>query len=169
MLGTIWLTLNSFSGTVAKADQMIWQFKKQSFNFSSSLPILRFFSFYFQFFLGSPSQEVLDFGTMGMGEKRDIYFAILNKNPIAVTLRGWGANLTGSLVEVIGVDQGNETEILERASFEGMTRKLIIPTGHYLIFRLGIHTTEVEGAFDGYVYVETSYHTFKVCTYMCFQ
>ena len=102
---------------------------------------------------------------MGMGEKRDIYFAILNKNPIAVTLRGWGANLTGSLVEVIGVDQGNETEILERASFEGMTRKLIIPTGHYLIFRLGIHTTEVEGAFDGYVYVETSYHTFKVC--MC--
>ena len=121
--------------------------------------------FSFQFFPGSPSQEVLDFGTMGMGEKRDIYFAILNKNPIAVTLRGWGANLTGSLVEVIGVDQGNETEILERASFEGMTRKLIIPTGHYLIFRLGIHTTEVEGAFDGYVYVETSYHTFKVC--MC--
>ena len=56
----------------------------------------------FQFFPGSPSQEVLDFGTMGMGEKRDIYFAILNKNPIAVTLRGWGANLTGSLVEVIG-------------------------------------------------------------------
>ena len=107
---------------------------------------------------------MLDFGTMGMGEKRDIYFAILNKNPIAVTLRGWGANLTGSLVEVIGVDQGNETEILERASFEGMTRKLIIPTGHYLIFRLGIHTTEVEGAFDGYVYVETSYHTFKVKT-----
>ena len=104
---------------------------------------------------------------MGMGEKRDIYFAILNKNPIAVTLRGWGANLTGSLVEVIGVDQGNETEILERASFEGMTRKLIIPTGHYLIFRLGIHTTEVEGAFDGYVYVETSYHTFKVCVRDC--
>ena len=98
MLGTIWLTLNSFSGTVAKADQMIWQFKKQSFNFSSSLPILRFFSFYFQFFPGSPSQEVLDFGTMGMGEKRDIYFANLNKNPIAVTLRVWGANLTGSLL-----------------------------------------------------------------------
>ena len=120
--------------------------------------------YFFQFFPGSPSQEVLDFGTLGMGEKRDIYFAILNKNPIAVTLRGWGANLTGSLVEVIGVDQGNETEILERASFEGMTRKLIIHPGHYLIFRLGIHTTETEGAFDGYVYVETSYHTFKVST-----
>ena len=43
-----------------------------------------------------------------------------------------------------------------------MTRKLIIQPGHYLIFRLGIHTTEAEGAFDGYVYVETSYHTFKV-------
>ena len=98
-----------------------------------------------------------------MGEKRDIYFAILNKNPIPVTLRGWGANLTGSLVEVIGVDEGTESEILERGSFEGMTRKLIIPPGHYLIFRLGLHTTEAkEGAFDGHVYVETTHHTFNV-------
>ena len=52
-----------------------------------------FFLYHFQFFPESPSQEVLDFGTMGIGKKQNIYFAILNKNPIAVTLQGWGANL----------------------------------------------------------------------------
>ena len=45
----------------------------------------------------SLSQEVLDFGTMGMGEKPDIFFAILNKNLTVVTLQGWGTNLTGTL------------------------------------------------------------------------
>ena len=98
-----------------------------------------------------------------MSERRDIHFALLNKNPIAVTLRGWSANLTGSLVEVIGVAEGNATDIIERPSFEGMTRKLIIPPGHYLIFRLGILTSATtEGAFEGSVYVDTSYHVFKV-------
>ena len=113
------------------------------------VPLLCFHGQIDTFFPGSPSQDILDFGTLGMGEKRDIYFAILNKNPIGVTLRGWGASLAGSLVEVVGVDKGNETEILKRGTFDGMTRKLIIPPGHYLIFRLGLYTTESEGAFEG--------------------
>lgn len=97
-----------------------------------------------------------------MGEKRDLYFTILNKNPVGVSLRGWGANLTGSLVELMGVDEGNETQILEHGSFSGMTRKLTILPGYYMVFRIGIHTTDTEGAINATVFVDTDYHKFEV-------
>ena len=61
---------------------------------------------------------------MGMGEKRDLYFTIINRNPVGVNLRGWGSNLTGSLVELMGVDEGNETQILQRSNFTGMVRNI---------------------------------------------
>ena len=51
--------------------------------------------FYFQFFPSSPEESVLDFGTVGMNEKRDLYFALINKGPVKVVLRGWGGNITG--------------------------------------------------------------------------
>jgi hypothetical protein len=31
-----------------------------------------------------------------MQEKRDLYFALLNKGPVKVVLRGWGGNITGA-------------------------------------------------------------------------
>ena len=141
---------------------------------------------FFQFFPSSPNPDLLDYGTLGMGEKRDLYFTIINKNPVPVTLRGWGSNLTGSLVELMGVAQGNETNILQRANFSGkknvfniscvlfsssfascvsfldMTRMLNINPGHYMVFRIGIMTKDVEGETNGTVFVDTDYHHFKV-------
>ena len=61
---------------------------------------------------------------MGMDERRDLYFTILNNNPVGVTLRGWGSNLTGIMVELMGVDAGNETQILQRGNFSDMSRRL---------------------------------------------
>lgn len=139
-----------------------------------------------QFFPGSPSQSLLDYGTLGMGEKRDLYFTVLNRNPVGVTLRGWGSNLTGSLVELMGVAEGNETQviwqtsflfllcrskavffllqILQRSNFStGLVRRLLIPPGHYMVFRIGVLTSaDAEGESNASVYVETDYHAFRV-------
>ena len=105
----------------------------------------------------------MDFGTLGMSEKRDIFFTLLNKNPIPVYLKGWGSNLTGSLVELMGVDEGNETTILERFSFSSMTRTLTIPPDHFMAFRIGILTpSDTEGATNATVYIETNYQRFEV-------
>ncbi len=92
--------------------------------------MLYIYLFFPQFFPGSPSQDLLDYGTLGMGERRDLFFTVVNRNPVTVTLRGWGSNLTGSLVEMMGVAEGNETQILRRTNFsEGLTRRLLIPPG----------------------------------------
>ena len=31
-----------------------------------------------------------------MNEKRDLFFALMNKGPVKVVLRGWGGNVTGN-------------------------------------------------------------------------
>ena len=37
----------------------------------------------------------MDFGTIGMSEKREAFFALVNPGPVKVVLRGWGGNITG--------------------------------------------------------------------------
>ena len=76
-----------------------------------------------------------------MEEKRDLYFAVLNKNPVALTLKDWGANLTGCLLELMGLEKGGVAEVLAReGTYTGMRRPserhpLRIPPGHYMVFR----------------------------------
>lgn len=115
-----------------------------------------------QFFPGSPSQKLLNFGTLGKSEKRDMYFTVINKNPVSVMLRGWGSNQTGALVELMGVGRGSEMDILQRANFSGMTRKLIIHPGHYLVFRIGVNTRDQEGTIKASVFVETDHDALDV-------
>ena len=86
----------------------------------------------------------------------------------------------------MGVEEGNETAILERFTFSSMGRQLVIPPNHFMAFRIGILTpTEKEGATNGKsavclpfcllfclqyfvykisatVYVETNYQKFEV-------
>ena len=129
---------------------------------SINIPLLCFHGRVEKFFPGSPSQKNLDYGTLGMSEKRDHFFTILNRNPITLHLKSWGANLTGSLVELMGVESGNESDILRRANFSDMNRQFKIPPGHYMVFRVGIFTPNAEGETNGTVFVETDYHSFRV-------
>lgn len=46
--------------------------------------------------------------------------------------------------------------------FPDMTRMLNINPGHYMVFRIGIMTKDVEGETNATVFVDTDYHSFKV-------
>jgi hypothetical protein len=105
---------------------------------------------------------LLSYGTLGMSERRDLFFTILNRNPVGMTLRGWGSNLTGTMVELMGVDAGNESNIMRRANFSDMSRTLAIPPNHYMVFRIGVFTKDMEGQYNGTVFVETDRHRFDV-------
>ena len=63
---------------------------------------------------GAEGGRLLDFGTLGVGESRDMFFYLLNENPIPVELRGWGSNFSRSVVELAGTDRGGVAEILSR-------------------------------------------------------
>ena len=110
----------------------------------------------------SPSESVLDFGTIGMSERRDLYFALINKGPVKVVLRGWGGNITGSLIELMGIAPGNETELASRSNFTGLARRLYVLPGHFILFRIGLLSGAEEGEFHASCFVSSEYEELRV-------
>ena len=110
----------------------------------------------------SPSESVLDFGTIGMSERRDLYFALMNKGPVKVVLRGWGGNITGSLIELMGIAPGNETDLSGRSNFTDLARRLFVLPGHYIVFRIGLLTGAEEGEFHASCFVSSEYEELRV-------
>ena len=81
------------------------------------------FIFLFQFISNSINQTLLDFGTIGLGEKKSMTFAVINNNPIIIRLKHWGCNMSKAYVELVGLGQGNITVISQQIHFNGLSRK----------------------------------------------
>ena len=127
------------------------------------VPLLAYHGRMISYIPGSPSQEMMDYGTVGHAERKDLFFAIINRNPVDLILRGWGSNITGSLCELVGVGYGDELEIKQRRNFSDLFRRMLIKSNQYMVFRLDILTPkEGEEEKIGGVYVETDYHAFHV-------
>ncbi|XP_069954287.1 transmembrane protein 131 isoform X3 [Cherax quadricarinatus] len=104
----------------------------------------------------------LDFGTLGMGDQRDIYFYVINENPVELRLRGWGSNLTRSAVELMGVEEGNVTTIKNRNNMTYTSKSLFLKPNHYAAFRIGVLTPDTEGIFIAESFVQTQFEQIKI-------
>ncbi|XP_071538431.1 transmembrane protein 131 isoform X3 [Panulirus ornatus] len=104
----------------------------------------------------------LDFGTLGMGDQRDIYFYVINENPVELRLRGWGSNLTRSAVELMGVEEGNMTTIKSRNNMTYASKSLFLKPHHYAAFRIGVLTPDTEGIFIAESFVQTQFEQIKI-------
>jgi len=127
-----------------------------------SVPLTAFHGRLQPYLPSSPSESVLDFGTIGMEEKRDLYFALINKGPVKVVLRGWGGNITGSLIELMGMAPGNESQLAGRQNFSDLSRRLYVLPGHYIVFRIGLQSGAEEGEFHASVFVSSEYEELRV-------
>ncbi|XP_055926563.1 transmembrane protein 131-like isoform X3 [Argiope bruennichi] len=108
------------------------------------------------------NESFIDFGTLGMGDKRTVVFAVINENPVDVNLKFWGSNSSKTYVELVGVDKGNASTLAWRQNFSAMARSLILKPQHYAIFRIGITAPNHEGIFHGQAFVETQYEKINV-------
>ncbi|KAK7077419.1 hypothetical protein SK128_018109, partial [Halocaridina rubra] len=104
----------------------------------------------------------LDFGTLGMGEQRDLFFYVINENPVELRLRGWGSNLTRSAVELMGVEEGNITTIKTRNNMTYSSKSLFLKPRHYAVFRIGVLTPDTEGIFIAESFVQTQFEQIKI-------
>ncbi|XP_045617513.2 transmembrane protein 131 isoform X2 [Procambarus clarkii] len=104
----------------------------------------------------------LDFGTLGMGDQRDIYFYVINENPVELRLRGWGSNLTRSAVELMGVEEGNVTSIKNRNNMTYASKSLFLKPNYYAAFRIGVLTPDTEGIFVAESFVQTQFEQIKI-------
>ncbi|GFS73636.1 transmembrane protein 131 [Nephila pilipes] len=108
------------------------------------------------------NESFIDFGTLGMGDKRTVVFAVINENPVDVNMKFWGSNSSKTYVELVGVDKGNASTLAWRQNFSAMARSLILKPQHYAIFRIGITAPNHEGIFQGQAFVETQYEKINV-------
>lgn len=157
------LVVLTLSPTAWSGDRKLDSFLTLHTNLTNvRVPLLCFDGKLTQYFPSSPSESILDFGTIGMNEKRDMYFALINKGPVKVILRGWGGNITGSLIELMGVAEGNETDVVARQNYTEMHRRLYVAPKHYVIYRIGMLSGSVEGEFHASVFVSTEYEEISV-------
>jgi hypothetical protein len=74
-----------------------------------------------QVILSGFNETELNFGTVGSAGKKEAHFGVINNNPVPVFLKSWGINMTGALVELIGVEEGNRSTALQRHNFSNMS------------------------------------------------
>uniref|UniRef100_A0A4D5RQR3 Uncharacterized protein n=1 Tax=Ixodes scapularis TaxID=6945 RepID=A0A4D5RQR3_IXOSC len=107
------------------------------------------------------NDTVLDFGTLGIGNQRTMIFAVINENPIEVTIRRWGSNRTKCQVEpVVQADEFDGLVGLGNSSRLG--EEITLVPKQYVLFRISVTAPETEGIFAGEVFVETMHEVLKV-------
>ncbi|XP_054166549.1 transmembrane protein 131-like [Oppia nitens] len=105
----------------------------------------------------SLNQTVLDFGAIGLGEKKSMTFAVINNNPVVVKLKHWGCNMSKAYVELMGIAEGNATIISHKLDFSTLSKKqiTILKPKYYAIFKLHLMGFQDEGVYYGETFVET--------------
>jgi hypothetical protein len=91
----------------------------------SNFPSLSLLLFLQKFIPESFNQTVLDFGAIGLGEKKSMTFAVINNNPIVVRLKHWGCNMSKAYVELVGIGEGNASVIAKKLDLSGLSRKQV--------------------------------------------
>ncbi|KAJ4441386.1 hypothetical protein ANN_11241 [Periplaneta americana] len=113
--------------------------------------------FWYIVILSGFNESELNFGTVGSTSQKEAHFAVVNNNPVAVLLKSWGTNMTGALVELVGVEEGNRSTVLQRHSFSNMSTTLVLMPGHYAVFRVFVEAPKTEGAILAEVFVKTQF------------
>ncbi|XP_014475490.1 PREDICTED: transmembrane protein 131 isoform X2 [Dinoponera quadriceps] len=111
----------------------------------------------------------LNFGTVGSGTENEAIFALENQNPVNVELHGWGVNIPGAVLELIGCQNG-PADLLDK---EFLNVTVCSHSGNYIkpgflaIFKIKVKTPMVEeDTIVGEVFVRTTYERFNLPVYM---
>ncbi|XP_075545402.1 transmembrane protein 131 isoform X1 [Dermacentor variabilis] len=107
------------------------------------------------------NESFLDFGTLGIGNKRSMFFVVINENPIEVVIKHWGTNMTKTLVE-LATEAENSSTLVGNYNFSSVVRKITLLPLHYALFRISVTAPETEGVFWGEASIETNHELLKV-------
>ncbi|XP_034937146.1 transmembrane protein 131 [Chelonus insularis] len=112
----------------------------------------------------------MNFGTVGSGTEIEAIFALENKNPISIELHGWGVNMPGAVLELMGCQSG-PTDLFNKGvkniTVCSHTGSQSIKPGFLAVFKIKVKTPIVEeDTIVGDVFVRTIYERLTVPVYM---
>ena len=71
-------------------------------------------------------------------------------------------NISGSLIELMGVAMGNETKIAAKQNYSDLAKRLFVMPGHFVVYRIGLLSGGEEGQFQASVQVSTEFEEMSV-------
>ncbi|XP_046626243.1 transmembrane protein 131 isoform X1 [Neodiprion virginianus] len=112
----------------------------------------------------------MNFGTVGSGTENEAIFALENHNPINVELHGWGVNMPGAVLELMGCQKG-PTHLFNKGvrniSVCSQIGNQSIKPGYLAVFKIKVKTAAVEeDTIVGEVFVRTTYERLTVPVFM---
>ncbi|KAG7204441.1 hypothetical protein KM043_004877 [Ampulex compressa] len=115
-------------------------------------------------------EGTMNFGTVGSGTENEAIFALENQNPINIDLHGWGVNMPGAALELMGCQSGPPDSLdkeLRNITACSHTGNQYIRPGFLAIFKIKVKTPMVEeDTIVGDVFVRTTYERFTLPVYM---
>uniref|UniRef100_A0A8C4XW62 Transmembrane protein 131 n=2 Tax=Gopherus evgoodei TaxID=1825980 RepID=A0A8C4XW62_9SAUR len=132
------------------------------------LPVRAYTGFLDYFVLPPKLEErFIDFGILSATEATSILFAIINSNPIELSIKNWHVMGDGLTIELLVTEKGNITTIianlpeLENASVSDQS-SVILASGYYAVFRVKLIAKELEGIHDGAIQITTDYEILTI-------
>ncbi|XP_033217734.1 transmembrane protein 131 isoform X2 [Belonocnema kinseyi] len=112
----------------------------------------------------------MNFGTVGSGTENEGIFALENQNPVNIELHGWGVNMPGAVLELMGC-QHSPTGLFNKGYRNitacSITGNQSIKPGYLAIFKIKVKTPSVEeDTIFGDVFVRTTYERLTVPVFM---
>lgn len=112
----------------------------------------------------------MNFGTVSSGTENEAIFALENHNPVNIELHGWGVNMPGAVLELMGCQNG-PTELFNKGTRNitvcSHSGNQSIKPGYLAIFKIKVKTPMVEeDTIVGDVFVRTTYERLTVPVYM---
>ncbi|XP_078052683.1 transmembrane protein 131 [Augochlora pura] len=115
-------------------------------------------------------EGTMNFGTVSSGTESEAIFALENQNPINIDLHGWGVNMPGAVLELMGCHRGPADFLdkeLRNITVCSHTGNQYIKPGYLAIFKIKVKTPMVEeDTIVGDVFVRTTYERFILPVYM---
>ena len=71
-------------------------------------------------------------------------------------------NISGSLIELMGVAMGNETKVAAKQNYSDLAKRLFVMPGHFVVYRIGLLSGGEEGQYQASVQVSTEFEEMSV-------
>ncbi|CAH1159345.1 unnamed protein product [Phaedon cochleariae] len=104
----------------------------------------------------------LDIGLIGFDSKKEIYFMIVNHNPVSLHLKHVHSSIPMTQVEVQGCGSGDHRLVLFQPTFTNLTKCHHLKSNQYAVLKVTVTTSHVEGQVWGEIYIETQFENLKV-------
>lgn len=104
----------------------------------------------------------LDIGLLGFNSFKEVYFMVVNNNPVTLYLKHVHSSIPMTRAGIVGCGSGDHRLVLFQPSFDNLSKCHTLKASHYAVIKVTIMTTQVEGQVWGDIYVETQFENLKI-------